>query len=47
MANYWLTERFGINAKYSFDFGLKQRFKTNAFMLNLTYIPNVLDGKKQ
>jgi hypothetical protein len=44
MASYWFTEQFNINFKYNFDFGLRQRFKTNAFMLNFVYIPNVLTG---
>lgn len=46
MVNYWLTEQFGLNAKYNFDFGSHQRFKANAFMLNLVYIPNILDENK-
>ncbi len=47
MASYWIVDQFNINFKYCFDFGMRQRFKTNAFMLNFTYIPGVLDGKNK
>lgn len=46
MASYWLTDQFNINAKYNMDFGLRQRFKVNAFMLNIVFVTNTLTGNK-
>lgn len=42
-AGYWAwAGRLQVNAKYGFDFGLVQRFKTNMFMLNLTFVTGLL-----
>ena len=42
-AGYWLwKERLFCNLKYGFDFGIVQRFKTNAVMLNLLFVTNAL-----
>jgi len=44
-ASYWpWKERFMINGKYAFDFGIRQRFKNNVWMLNLLFVTNVLKG---
>lgn len=44
---YWVwPEHMQITAKYGLDFGLVQRFSTNMFMINLTYVPNILTGNK-
>lgn len=38
-AGYWAwAGRLQVNAKYGFDFGMVQRFKTNMLMLNFTFI---------
>jgi len=38
-AGYWAwAGRLQVNAKYGFDFGMVQRFKTNMLMLNLTFV---------
>jgi hypothetical protein len=44
-AGYWVWPgRMQITGKYAFDFAVRQRFKTNFFMLNLTFITNALTG---
>lgn len=44
-AAYWVwKQRLQLNFKYGFDYNVKQRFKTNAFMLNITFMTNALDG---
>jgi len=46
-AGYWLwEERLQLNAKYGFDYGVRQRFKNNYVMLNLVFVPNILAEKK-
>ena len=37
--------RFYIVAKYGLEFGIKQRFKNNNFLINLYYATNLLTGK--
>lgn len=45
-AGYWAwAGRLQVNAKYGFDFGLVQRFKTNMLMLNLTFVTNAFTGQ--
>ncbi|NOX84848.1 MAG: hypothetical protein GXO86_02610 [Chlorobi bacterium] len=47
-ANYWVVaEKLYLALKYAFDFGIRQRFKTNMMMLNVIYTPGILDGKKE
>ncbi len=47
-ANYWLvSEKLYLGLKYGFDFGARQRFKNNLAMLNLIYVPGVLNGKNK
>ena len=44
-AGYWVWPgRMQLTGKYAFDFGIRQRFKTNFFMLNMTFITNALTG---
>lgn len=44
-AGYWVwNQRMQLTAKYAFDYACAQRFKTNFFMLNLTFITNALTG---
>ena len=44
---YWAwKERLQINFKYGFDYGIRQRFKTNMFMLNIVFATNALTGNK-
>jgi hypothetical protein len=44
---YWAwQERLQIALKYGFDFGARQRFKTNMIMLNITFATNALTGRK-
>ncbi|NMM47381.1 SphA family protein [Marinigracilibium pacificum] len=39
-AGYWLIEdNLFLNAKYGFDYGLKQRMKNNSFLLNIIFVP--------
>jgi len=46
-AGYWIWNgRMQLNAKYAFDYGSRQRFNTNFFMLNLTFVTNALTGSK-
>jgi len=45
-AGYWLwKEHLELNAKYGFDFGIRQRFKNNYVMLNLVFVPNIFAEK--
>ena len=45
-AGYWLwSNHLMANAKYMRDFGIRQRFQNNTWMLNLVFIPNVIKGK--
>lgn len=45
-AAYWPWEnRLYINAKYAFDFRIKQRFKNNYWMLNFLFLTNLLTGQ--
>jgi hypothetical protein len=45
-ASYWpWKERFLLTLKYAFDFGVRQRFQNNSWMLNILFIPNVLMGE--
>ena len=45
-ASYWpWTERLMINAKYAFDFGIRQRFQNKVWLFNLLIVTNVLTGK--
>lgn len=47
-AGYWVWPgRMQLTGKYTHDFGMRQRFKTNAFMLNLTFVANALTGSKE
>lgn len=44
-ASYWpWKERLMLSGKYAFDFGIRQRFKNNTWMLNLLLVTNVLKG---
>ncbi len=44
---YWVwKEKMQLNFKYGFDYGMVQRFKNHAFMLNLTFVTNALAGKQ-
>ena len=46
-AGYWVwSQRLQLNFKYGFDYGVRQRFKSNMFMLNATFVTNALTGKK-
>jgi hypothetical protein len=46
-AGYWAwAERLQIVAKYGFDFGCVQRFKSNMLMLNVIFATNALTGSK-
>jgi hypothetical protein len=46
MAGYWPWEgRLNVSLKYAFDFGIRQRFQTQFFMLNLIFVTNVLGEK--
>jgi hypothetical protein len=41
--SYWpIFERLMINFKYGFDYGARQRFKNNTYVLNLLFNPNLL-----
>ena len=45
-ASYWpWKERLMLKGKYAFDFGIRQRFKNNVWMLNLLFVTNILTGK--
>jgi len=45
-AGYWVwPARMQLTAKYAFDYACAQRFRTNFFMLNMTFITNTLTGK--
>lgn len=45
---YWpIPQRLNFNFKYGFDYGLRQRFKNNMFVLNLLFNPNLLVSKKE
>jgi hypothetical protein len=45
-AGYWpWKQRLSLTLKYGFDFGVRQRFKNNSWMLNILFIPNVLMGE--
>ena len=45
-ASYWvLPNRLALTGKYAFDFGARQRFENNTFMLNVTYITGWLTGE--
>jgi hypothetical protein len=45
---YWAwKDRLQLTAKYGYDFGMRQRFKTNYFMLNITFATNALTGKNR
>ena len=42
---FWPWEqRFYVSAKYGFDYGIQQRFKSNNLMLNFIWITNWLNG---
>lgn len=44
-AGYWLwPNRLMANAKYMHDFGIRQRFQNNTWMLNLVFITDALKG---
>ena len=44
-AGFWpWSGRLYVAAKYGFDYGVRQRFKTNNFMLNFIWLTNALDG---
>ncbi len=44
--SYWpISERMMINFKYGFDYRARQRFKSNTFVLNLLFNPNLLTSK--
>lgn len=46
-AGYWVwNERLYLAFKYGLDYGCRQRFKNNSFLLNIVFIPNLLTGKK-
>ncbi len=46
-AGYWAwAGRLQLNLKYSFDYAMRQRFKNNVFMLNITFVTNALTGSK-
>lgn len=45
-AGYWpWRERLYLNFKYGFDYGVRQRFKNNLWMLNIIFIPILFTGK--
>lgn len=42
-ASYWpISERLMFNFKYGFDYGVRQRFKNNTYVLNVLFVPNLL-----
>ena len=44
-ASFWpLKERFLVNLKYGFDFGLVQRFKNDNYLVNLLFVTDLLTG---
>lgn len=44
-AGYWVwKQRMQLTFKYGFDYGMRQRFKNDALMLNLTFVTNALTG---
>ena len=44
-AGFWpWAGRLNLTAKYGFDFGVRQRFKNNNFLLNVVWITNFLTG---
>ena len=44
-AGFWPWEqRFYVSAKYGFEYGARQRFKSNNLMLNLIWVTNWLNG---
>ncbi|WP_321372879.1 transporter [uncultured Draconibacterium sp.] len=44
---YWIMkEHMQLNLKYGFDFGMQQRFRNNSVLLNLLFIPDILNGKE-
>jgi len=44
-ASFWpWKERVMLNGKYALDYGARQRFQNNYFMLNALFITNVLSG---
>ena len=44
-AGFWpWAGRLYVAAKYGFDYGVRQRFKSNHLMLNLIWVTNALDG---
>lgn len=47
MVGYWAWKgRLQLVAKYNHDFGVRQGFANNAFMLNAVFITNLLTGSK-
>lgn len=47
-ATFWpWKERLAITGKYGHDFGARQRFKNNNFLVNLLFIPDWLTGEKK
>jgi len=45
-AGFWpWRERLMLNAKYAFDYGARQRFQNNYFMLNALFLTNLLTGR--
>lgn len=45
-ASYWpVAERLMVNLKYGFDFGVRQHFKNDYWMLNLAFVTNALAGE--
>jgi len=44
-ATYWVwNERLALIGKYGFDFGVRQRFKNDTVMLNVTFLTGALTG---
>ena len=44
-AGFWpWAGRLYVAAKYGFDYGVRQRFKSNHLMVNLIWVTNALDG---
>ena len=47
-AAYWVwKEHLLLSFKYGFDYGLRQRFKNNNMMLNLVFVPGIMNGSKK
>ncbi len=46
-ASYWLwNEHLSLSVNYGFEYGIRQRFKNNTWLINLVFVPGILTGKE-